>query len=378
MDMENKRTNKKIQLRLGELFCGPGGLALGAISSKVNKGETSYSIKHAWATDYDHDSCSTYCSNICPNNPESVICCNVENLDLNALESIDILSFGFPCNDFSIVGEKKGINGKFGALYLFGVKALNSHKPKVFVAENVGGLKNANNSRVFKKIIQDLASSGNGYNLSVHLYKFEEYGVPQIRHRIFIVGFDKTTDLVFRVPGPLTNGTYMSAKDAIENPPIQNNYANHEFTKQSDTVIERLRHTKPWENAWTANLPSHLKLNVKGARLSQIYRRLHPDKPSYTITGSGGGGTHGYHWDEPRALTNRERARIQTFPDNFIFRGSKESVRKQIGMSVSPKMSQIIFSCILKTFAGVKYQFLPDNCSFLEEIQQISLFQNDM
>lgn len=375
--MKNKQTNRKIQLRLGELFCGPGGLALGALNSKVIKGGASYATKHTWATDYDHDSCSTYSSNICPNNPESVICCNVENLDFDALEPIDILSFGFPCNDFSIVGEKKGLEGEFGPLYLYGVKALNLHKPKVFVAENVGGLKNVNNGGVFKKIIQDLENSGNGYNLSVHFYKFEEYGVPQIRHRIIIVGFDKTTDLVFRVPRPLDNSVYVSAKDAIENPPIQGNYANHEFTKQSDTVIERLKHTKPWENAWTANLPSHLKLNVKGAKLSQIYRRLHPDKPSYTITGSGGGGTHGYHWDEPRALTNRERARIQTFPDNFVFRGSKESVRKQIGMSVSPKMSQIIFSSILKTIAGVKYQSIPDNCSFFAENQQLSLLLND-
>jgi len=105
-------------------------------------------------------------------------------------------------------------------------------------------------------------------------------------------------------------------------------------------------------------LPEHLKLNVKGAKLSQIYKRLHPDFPAYTITGSGGGGTHGYHWKEPRALTNRERARIQTFPDNFIFIGSKESVRRQIGMAVPPKLSEQIFTAILKLFAGIKYPFV--------------------
>ena len=61
--------------------------------------------------------------------------------------------------------------------------------------------------------------------------------------------------------------------------------------------------------------------------MSQIYRRLDPNKPAYTITGSGGGGTHGYHWEENRALTNRERARLQTFPDDFIFEGPKERVK---------------------------------------------------
>ena len=89
--------------------------------------------------------------------------------------------------------------------------------------------------------------------------------------------------------------------------------------------------------------------------MSMIYKRLDPEKPSYTITGSGGGGTHVYHWKENRALTNRERARLQTFPDNFIFEGSKESVRKQIGMAVPVKGAKIIFDSILKTFAGIDY-----------------------
>ena len=120
----------------------------------------------------------------------------------------------------------------------------------------------------------------------------------------------------------------------------------------------KIKHIRPGENAWNADLPRHLMLNVKGAKLSQIYRRLHPDRPSYTITGSGGGGTHGYHWEENRALTNRERARIQGFPDDFIFQGSKESVRKQIGMAVPPPLAKVIFEGILKSFARVEYNWV--------------------
>jgi len=89
------------------------------------------------------------------------------------------------------------------------------------------------------------------------------------------------------------------------------------------------------------------------------------------LTGSGGGGTHGYHWDEPRALTNRERARIQTFPDTFIFEGAKESVRKQIGMAVPPKLSEMIFSAVLKTFAGIEYDYVNSNIGVED-----SLFDN--
>lgn len=119
--------------------------------------------------------------------------------------------------------------------------------------------------------------------------------------------------------------------------------------------MERLKYIKPGQNAFTANLPEELQLNVKGAKISQIYKRLDPEKPAYTVTGSGGGGTHIYHYEEPRALTNRERARLQTFPDDYIFEGSKESVRKQIGMAVPSKGARIIFEAILKTFAGEEY-----------------------
>jgi len=223
------------------------------------------------------------------------------------------------------------------------------------VAENVGGMTSANEGKAFEKILFDLENSGNGYQLTTHLYKLEEYGIPQTRHRIIIVGIDKSFNLKFKVPAPTTRTNYITAKQALEDPPIPANAPNQELTAQSSTVIERLKHIQPGENVWNADLPENLKLNVKGAKLSHIYRRLDPDKPSYTITGSGGGGTHCYHWHEHRSLTNRERARLQTFPDRFIFYGKKESVRKQIGMAVPPKMSKIIFTAILKTFTEIQY-----------------------
>lgn len=353
--------NNKTIFRLGELFCGPGGLALGAKKARVKKDGHTYLIDHAWAVDYEKDSCDTYRENICPDNPESVLCQDVRSLDINSLSDIDAFAYGFPCNDFSVVGEQNGFKGEFGPLYTYGVKVLNHFKPKFFVAENVGGISSSNDGKSFKKIISDLESSGNGYNLTIHYYKLEEYGVPQSRHRYIIVGIDKKLGLLFHPPKSTTAVNPVTAKEALEIPAIPSNASNQELTKQSKTVIERLKHIKPWENAWTANLPPHLRLNVKGAKLSQIYRRLHPNKPSYTITGSGGGGTHGYHWREPRALTNRERARLQTFPDKFKFEGAKESVRKQLGMAVPPKMSKIIFDSILKTLIGKPYDISESN-----------------
>jgi len=343
-----------MKFKLGELFSGPGGLAAGAFQASHRKGRVTYSVNHGWASDYDEDSCSTYVRNHCPKDPGSVICTDVRKLDIRKLSKIDAFAYGFPCNDFSIVGEKKGFEGTFGPLYSYGVKVIEQFRPKFFVAENVGGLSSSNEGRAFEKILADLESSGRGYELTVHLYKAEDYGVPQTRHRIVIVGIEKPLKLKFNVPAPTTKGSPVTAREALRD--IPRDAENNEVAPQSSQVTERLKLIRPGQNVWTADLPPHLQLNVKSARLSQIYRRLHPDKPSYTITGSGGGGTHGYHWGPPRALTNRERARIQTFPDEFVFEGSKESVRKQIGMAVPVELSRQIFVAILKTFAGTSYR----------------------
>lgn len=347
--------------RLGELFCGPGGIAKGATTANINNRE--WGITHQWANDYDQDTCNTYTHNICPNLPESVICGDIRQLDFNSLYQvgdIDALAFGFPCNDFSIVGEQKGFDGKFGPLYTYGIKVLQDKKPQWFLAENVGGLQSANEGRAMQTIFNAMRNAG--YRIYPNLYKFEKYGVPQARHRIIIIGIRNDLPFDFKVPSTeLYANIDVSCQNAIENPPIPENAANNERTVQSALVVERLNHILPGQNAFNANLPEHLRLNVRGARMSQIYKRLDPVLPSYTITGSGGGGTHVYHWSEPRALTNRERARLQTFPDNYVFKGSKESVRKQIGMAVPVKGAKIIFEAVLKTFAGIEYESMPAN-----------------
>lgn len=341
------------EFKLGELFCGPGGLALGAISARIEDPE--YRIVHKWANDYDASTCDTYRRNICPDATESVICGDVRKLDIDSLGEIDALAFGFPCNDFSVVGEQKGFDGVFGPLYSYGVKVLKKYQPLWFLAENVGGLRSANEGKAFEQIKKDLIDTG--YRIYPNLYKFEEYGVPQARHRMIIVGIRKDLPYDFKIPStnPYANCD-VTCKTAIEVPPIPSYATNNEDTKQSATVVERLKHIKPGQNAFTADLPSELQLNVKGAKISQIYKRLDPTKPAYTVTGSGGGGTHIYHYAEPRALTNRERARLQTFPDNYVFEGSKESVRKQIGMAVPAMGAKVIFEAILRTFAEIPYE----------------------
>ena len=344
--------------RLGELFCGPGGIAWGAMNADI--GDPDFRIIHQWANDYDASTCDTYRRNICPDAPQTVYHDDIRRFDMDRLAPIDALAFGFPCNDFSVVGEQKGMDGVYGPLYSYGVKALKKFTPQWFLAENVGGLRNANEGKAFTKILAEL--KGAGYVITPHLYKFEEYGIPQARHRIIIVGIRDDLKVTYKVPSPEPyKGIDNSCRTAIEIPPIPEDAPNNERTKQSDIVVSRLQHILPGQNAFTADLPEELKLNIKGARISQIYKRLDPEKPSYTVTGSGGGGTHIYHWEEPRALTNRERARLQTFPDDYVFEGSKESVRKQIGMAVPCRGAKIIFEAILKSFAGIEYPSIEAN-----------------
>lgn len=233
-------------------------------------------------------------------------------------------------------------------------------RPLWFVAENVGGLASANEGDAFKRILADMKDVG--CRVYPHLYRFEDYGVPQTRHRIIIVGIRDDQPQVFRPPSPDAFAKCdNSSRAAIEEPPIPADSPNNEHTAQNPRVVERLNHILPGQNAFSANLPPHLRLKVRGAKISQIYKRLDPTKPAYTVTGSGGGGTHIYHYSEPRALTNRERARLQTFPDGFLFTGSKESVRKQIGMAVPPRGVRIIFEALLRTLAGVEYRHVECN-----------------
>lgn len=329
---------------LGELFSGAGGLALGAHKARY----LGHRYESVWAIDSDRDACETLRLNF-PMLADKILCDKVENIRLDKLDPIDGLLFGFPCNDFSLVGGRQGIAGEYGGLYRWGVKTLEILQPIFFVAENVGGLASSGNSKDLDTILDALEDAG--YDIYPHTYSFDQYGVPQTRKRIIIVGYRKDIGVKnFTHPLPTTEHNPITAETALAEIPAAS--ANHESPRHTQRVKERLSHIRPGENAFTADLPSHLRLDMKsGAKISQIYKRLRPDKPAYTVTGSGGGGTHLYHWKENRALTNRERARLQSFPDDFVFLGGKESVRKQIGMAVPPAGSEIIFSAVLRTLA---------------------------
>lgn len=368
--------------RMGELFGGPGGMALGArLAAQSVEG---VELRHAWANDYDLDTCETYrrnilvpeygdgaqvveCARDLPFGGGGVVHQNVHDLDIDSLSPIDGFAFGFPCNDYSLVGKWKGLRGDFGPLYSYGVKVLASKKPKWFVAENVSGLRGANQGRAFKQILEHLQAPEGGprYRLVPHLYSFNEYGVPQRRQRIVIVGIRDDLQVDFRVPSPaIYKDIDVSASAALLSPSIATDAANHQIAKLSTQVVERLSYLRPGENAFSPRalqeMPKRLHINTR-TTISTTYKRLEADKPAYTVTGAGGGGSYVYHWTLDRALTNREKARLQSFPDDFVFSGVSDSVRKQVGMAVPVKGAEAVFTALFKSFAGTSYPSIEPN-----------------
>ena len=141
----------------GELFNGPGGFALGAGWAEIlDQDKNLYKVTHSWSNDICPDACETYRKNICPEAPSSVINEDVRTLNIESLSEIDAFIFGFPCNDFSNVGKRKGVNGNYGPLYTYGINILKIFKPKWFIAENVGGLQSSNDGEAFKVILKEM------------------------------------------------------------------------------------------------------------------------------------------------------------------------------------------------------------------------------
>ena len=209
----------------------------------------------------------------------------------------------------------------------------------MFVAENVKGLLTANKKKAIKQIIEDFESISPGYYVQAKLYNFADFGVPQLRERVLIVGVRIDTNFNFKHPEPThsdkpeNNGLlpYVTSGQAMAN--ISKDAFNNELLRISPKTVQMLELIPAGGNF--TDIPKDHPLYVKGM-ISHVYRRMNPAQPLKTIIAAGGGGTWGYHYPEPRAFTNRERARLQSFPDDFEFVGSTTEVRRQIGNAVPP------------------------------------------
>ena len=321
---------KEKRLRVISLFSGCGGMDLGFRGNFNIRGknfeENPYDI--LFSNDIIQKACDTYSYNFKHNS----YCCDIKELDYSILPEADIIIGGFPCQDFSLAGKRKGLDADRGKLYLEMKKVIEYIRPMAFVAENVDGIrrtKAGNNTSALDVILDDFRSLG--YNVIYHILNAADYGVHQNRIRVIIVGIRNNLRKKMIYPKP-TNGEnednpFVTAKDAIDNlwdmidkPKIKNHtsrdYSKAKFypgkTMQSNCQIK-------------ADKPSPTIRAEHHGNIERHYRTTKPESPD-DVTG----------W---RRLSVRECARLQTFPDDFEFPVSSSDAYKQIGNAVPPVLA---------------------------------------
>ncbi len=287
------------------LFSGCGGMDLGFRGefSVFGRKYSKHPFKIIWANELNAAACRTYRRNI----DKNIHCGDVWNFINHLPTSADALIGGFPCQDLSINGKGLGIHGKRSSLYGAMVEAIRIVKPKVFVAENVKGLLLKTRRDSFRQIMADFNSLG--YDVSHSLYHAADYGVPQSRERVFIVGTLKNIEKFLPPEPELSSAEWITASQAIGD--LE--------TKEMDESVNHI---------WSA-------ANVSG---EQGNRRLVANRPGYTIRAECHGNIQ-FHYSLPRRISMREAARIQSFPDDFIFDSKLRETERQIGNAVPPVLA---------------------------------------
>ncbi len=242
------------------------------------------------------------------------------------MPAADILIGGFPCQDFATCGPRHGLNSDRGRLYTALMKYMYAHKPMLVVGENVPGLANIDNGKALQTIISDFESCGYRFNVW-NLYA-PDYGIPQSRTRLFIVGVRNDLPSFPEKPTPTHPEAHRSIKWAIED---------LEFV-DDESIPNQSQHFKASKAK---------KGNGQGDEVSK------PDQPSYTIRANAKSRVQ-FHYALQRRLTIRECARLQTFPDNFVFPHSATSNVMQIGNAVPPILAHTVAVSIAKYLKKIK------------------------
>jgi len=333
---------KKKEPKILSLFSGCGGLDCGFHMA---------GYKTVWANDIDEWAVKTFEKNFGEKiiNQKNIEKINIKN---SKIPSCDLIIGGFPCQDFSVVWKQPGLDGDRGNLYKHYLRFIEAQRPKAFVAENVKGLLTANKGKAIKEILKGFSNAGDGYMVKIQLYNFADYGVPQFRERVIFVGIRLDTGFNFIHPAP-THGVGRKNKYRTAGQALKGVDKITDFNKDEIKITEKTRNfiDRIPEGGNFKNIPTNDPNYVKGM-ISHVYRRIKLDEPAKTIIAAGGGGTWGYHFPDPRPLCNRERARLQSFPDDFQFLGSVTEIRRQIGNAVPPVGVVLLAQTLKPLFDG--------------------------
>ena len=298
-------------MKIVSLFSGAGGLDLGF---KMAGHEI------VWANDIFIDAVDTYKNNL----GNHILCKDIFSVSDNEVPDCDIVIGGFPCQGFSVANTKRDANDERNLLYKQLIRIISAKKPKFFLAENVKGIFSLAKGAVIQMILGDLTSLG--YCVQAKILNAADYGVPQIRQRVFIIGVRNDIDFYFEYPRPThsANGSdglldWVNVGDALSifpDPDEPNSVPNHEYSKY--------------------------KLRFNGYL---GHRTIDPLKPAPTVTARGddkGGVVVLHHPNNQRRMSCRELATVQSFPEDYVFSGNRSSVYRQIGNAVPPLLAYAV------------------------------------
>lgn len=291
--------------RVASLFAGCGGLDLGFHGgfSSLGKRYNRNAFDIVFSNDIEPNATLTYARNISP----SIVTGDIlDLLKSDALpERADIVLGGFPCQDFSHAGKRLGFDADRGNLYKAMGNTIERLRPSLFLAENVKGLLTRDGGTAIETITKDFAKLG--YEVRYRLYNTAGFGVPQRRERVVIIGTRKGTLPPFDMPEPqLDESSWVSLRTAI-----------------GDLA-----------DVGEGAVPNHYWSRAR-RNTGQGNSVVDPDRPGPTMRAEHHGNIE-YHWSAGRRLSAREAARIQSFPDDFVFYPSTSAAYKQIGNAVPP------------------------------------------
>lgn len=308
-------------MKVASLFSGAGGLDLGFI----NAGH-----EIIWANDNFLDAVKTYRKNI----GDHIVFKDISQILSSEIPDHDLLIGGFPCQGFSVANTKRGENDERNKLYLELLRVLVDKQPKFFLAENVKGILSLMQGKVFEMIITDFKKAG--YKVKYKVLNAADFGVPQKRERVIIIGVRNDIDFHLSYPEPTHGGGanlfskkkgWVSIGEALKNipePEDEHNLLNHTCSK--------------------------FKLKFNGYLGN---RAIDQNKPAPTVTARGdekGGVVVLHHPNNHRRMSVRELAIAQSFPVNFVFEGNNSSAYRQIGNAVPPMLAFAIASMFPKEF----------------------------
>lgn len=333
----------KVRPKMVSLFSGCGGLDLGFVTAGFDI---------VWANDFDSDAQAVYRLNIGEIDGRDIMSVGEEDIP-----DCDILTAGFPCQPFSNAGNRKGVHDSRGMLYKECLRIIEKKMPKVIVFENVKGLlstKYIDGRKLVDVIVEDLSNmNGIGYNVDYKLINASDYGVPQNRQRVLFIGIRKDLNIDFVFPEKIDKKG-LTVGDILEIPDDVPNQVDWPLSPQAMEMIAYIPEGGSWKDVPYEHLaPRFRKIrdNMKKYHSPNFYRRFARNEICGTMTASAQPENCGIvHPIENRRFTIREVARIQTFPDDFIFIDDNmkniTAMYKVIGNAVPVKMANAIATAI--------------------------------